>query len=299
MTDVEISRVIRRAARMIYRAVAAPVPFAAPLAAAALAVAPSGPAVAQAGAVPAWLKLPASDAGDRPNKAENLSVFVTATDAAGRSPTDPSFAGASRGGECRVFLAGALPVDNSQLYDRAFAHLNDVVRAAGGPKALMKTPERIPAAQIWGDANAPWRCIAGTIYNVQAAGYPTVGFEFAGVAGDGSPQAAHVAYLGLTAPVAKNPPKAVNRIVLTAQDKILWNGHEIAPVALRAQLEQAAKLVPQQQLEFAPEAEADAGYGLSAKVLGLINGSNVAVNFVDNDKYRAFGAASPAAASRP
>jgi hypothetical protein len=297
MTDVEISRVIRRAARMIYRAVAAPVPFAAPLAAAALAVAPSGPAVAQAGAVPAWLKLPASDAADPPNQAENLSVFVSATDTAGRSPTDPGFAGASRGGECRVFLAGALPVGNSQLFDRAFAHLNEVVKAAGGVKALMKTPERIPAAQIWGDANAPWRCIAGTIYNVQAAGYPTVGFEFAGVAGDGGPQAAHVAYLALLVPVAKSTPEAVNRIVLTAQDKILWNGQEIAPAALRAQLEQAAKLVPQAKLEFAPEAAA--GYGLSAKVLGLINGSNVAVNFVDNDKYRVFGTASPAAAPRP
>jgi len=297
MTDVEISRVIRRATRMIYRAVAAPVPFATPLAAAALAVALSGPAVAQTGAVPAWLKLPASDAGDPPNKAENLSVFVSATDSSGRSPTDPGFAGASRGGECRVFLAGSLPVGNSQLFDRAFAHLDQVVRAAGGVKALMKTPERIPAAQIWGDDNAPWRCIAGTIYNVQAAGYPTVGFEFAGDAAGGSPQTAHVAYLGLPVPVAKNPSEAVNRIVLTAQDKILWNGREIAPAALRAQLEQSAKLVPQPKLEFAPAA--DAGYGVSAKVLGLINSLNIAVNFVDNDKYRAFGAASPAAASRP
>jgi biopolymer transport protein ExbD len=161
----------------------------------------------------------------------------------------------------------------------------------------MKTPERIPAAEIWGDVNAPWRCIAGTIYHVQAAGYPTVGFEFAGGATVGSPQAARVAYLGLTAPVAKSTPEAVNRIVLTAQDKILWNGHEIAPAALRAQLEQAAKLVPQPKLEFAPEA--DAGYGLSAKVLGLIDSSNVAVNFVDNDKFREFGTASSAAVSRP
>jgi hypothetical protein len=297
MTDAQISRAIHSAARMIYRAVAAPVPFAAPLAAAALAVAPSGPALAQDGAVPAWLKLPASDAGDPPTKAENLSVFVSATDASGRSPTDPGFAGASRSGECRVFLAGTQPVGNAQLYERAFAHLNDVVRAAGGPQALMKTPERIPAAQIWGDANAPWRCIAGTIYHVQAAGYPTVGFEFAGGAAGRSSQAAHVAYLALMAPATKNPPAAVNRIALTAQDKILWNGHEIAPAALRTQLEQAAKLVPQAKLEFAPEA--DAGYGLSAKVLGLINSSNIAVNFVDNDKYRAFGAATPAAASQP
>ena len=297
MTDIGISRAIGGAARVLYRAIAAPVPFATPLVAAALAVAPSSPAVAQAGPVPAWLNLPASDASDPPNAAENLSVIVAATDAAGRSPGDPGFAGASRGGECRVFLAGALPVGNLELYDRAFAHLGEVVRAAGGVEQLTKTPEKIPAAHIWGDANAPWRCIAGTIYNVQAAGYPTVGFAFTGVAAGGSPQAAHMAYLALPVPVAKNPPDAVNRIVLTAQDKILWNGHEIAPAALRTQVEQAAKLVPQPKLEFAPEA--DAGYGLSAKVLGLINSSNVAVNFVDNEKYRVFGAASPAAASRP
>jgi hypothetical protein len=164
MTDVEISRAIGSAARVPYRAIAALAPFATTLAAAALAVVPSGPAGAQAGPVPAWLNLPASDAADPPNAAQNLSVIVTATDAAGRSPGDPGFAGASRGGQCRVFLAGAQPVGNAELYDRAFAHLGEVVRAAGGVGALTRTPERIPAAQIWGDANAPWRCIAGTIY---------------------------------------------------------------------------------------------------------------------------------------
>ena len=298
MTDVGIPRAIGGAARVSYRAIAAVVFFATPLAAAALAVAPSGPAVAQAGPVPAWLNLPASDAADPPNQAENLSVIVTTTDAAGRSPGDPGFAGASRGGECRIFLADVLPVGNLQLYDRAFAHLAEVVRTAGGAQALMRTPERIPAAHIWGDANAPWRCVAGTIYNVQAAGYPTVGFAFTGVPAGGTPQAAHVAHVGLAFPVAEDPSEAVNRIVLTAQDKILWNGREIAPAALRAMLEQVASLVPQPKLEFAPEA--DVGYGFSAMVLGLISGSDVAgVHFIDSEKYRAFAAASPAAASRP
>ena len=298
MTDVQISRVIGSAASVPDRAIAALVPFATTLAAAALAVAPSGPAVAQAGPVPAWLNLPASDAADPSNAAENLSVIVTATDAAGRNPGDPAFAGASRGGECRVFLAGALPVGNSELYDRAFAHLGEVVRAAGGVEALTKTPERIPAAHIWGDANAPWRCIAGTIYNVQVAGYPTVGFAFTGGAAGGSPRAAHMAYFGLPVPVAKDPPEAVNRIVLTAPDKILWNGHEIDPAALRATLEQAASREPQVKLEFAPEA--DVGYVFSAMVLGLISGSDAAeVHFIDSEKYREFATASPAAASRP
>jgi biopolymer transport protein ExbD len=40
----------------------------------------------------------------------------------------------------------------------------------------MANPETIPQVHIRGDVNAPWRCVAGAIYNVQAAGYPTVGF---------------------------------------------------------------------------------------------------------------------------
>ena len=40
----------------------------------------------------------------------------------------------------------------------------------------MENPETIPQVHIRGDQNAPWRCVAGAIYNVQAAGYPVVGF---------------------------------------------------------------------------------------------------------------------------
>ena len=37
-------------------------------------------------------------------------------------------------------------------------------------------PELVPQVHIRGDVNAPWRCVAGAIYNVQISGYPTVGF---------------------------------------------------------------------------------------------------------------------------
>ena len=40
----------------------------------------------------------------------------------------------------------------------------------------MADPELIPQVHIRADVNTPWRCVAGAIYNVQAAGYPTVGF---------------------------------------------------------------------------------------------------------------------------
>ena len=41
---------------------------------------------------------------------------------------------------------------------------------------IKNNPEKIPQVHIRGDINAPWRCIAGAIYNVQISGYPTVGF---------------------------------------------------------------------------------------------------------------------------
>src|SRR5690606_33701188 len=148
------------------------------------------------------------------------------------------------------------------------------------------TPERIPSAHILGDAAAPWRCIAGTIYNVQVAGYPTVGFASTG----GSPQAAHMAYFQLPVPVAKDSQEATNRIVLTAQDEILWNGQETTPAALRATLEQAASREPRPRLEFAPEA--GASYAFSAMVLGLISAADVAeMQFIDGENHREFAAA--------
>ena len=60
--------------------------------------------------------------------------------------------------------------------DQAFKRLDAIVKREGGPEALKANPEKVPQVHIRGDVNAPWRCIAGAIYNVQISGYPTVGF---------------------------------------------------------------------------------------------------------------------------
>ncbi|MGX7924991.1 ExbD/TolR family protein [Tsuneonella sp. HG094] len=122
------------------------------------------------------LKLPVMPSIESKDKVENLLLTVSTSDDAGLSAGDPGFAGASRNGECRVYFNNTTPVDSQELYDQAFERLDAIVQAAGGPEALMENPEDIPQVHIRGDVNAPWRCIAGTIYNVQAAGYPTVGF---------------------------------------------------------------------------------------------------------------------------
>ncbi|MGQ7830112.1 ExbD/TolR family protein [Altererythrobacter sp. Z27] len=122
------------------------------------------------------LEIPVMESIESKDKVENLLLTVSTTDAAGRSAGEPGFEGASRSGECRVYFNNITPVTSEQLYDQAFARLDAIVTRAGGPEAIMQNPDQIPQVHIRGDVNAPWRCVAGAIYNVQAAGYPTVGF---------------------------------------------------------------------------------------------------------------------------
>jgi biopolymer transport protein ExbD len=124
------------------------------------------------------LEIPIIETVESKDKVENLLLTVTTTDESGRSPStvDTAFSGSSRDGECRVFLNNVTPVTNEELYDEAFKRLDAIVQRAGGIEALIADPEQIPQVHIRADVNAPWRCVAGAIYNIQAAGYPTVGF---------------------------------------------------------------------------------------------------------------------------
>ena len=124
----------------------------------------------------AQLRIPILETRESQDKVENLQLTVSTTDAAGRSAGEPGYEGASRNGECRIYFNNIAPVTSEELYDRAFNRLDTIVQAAGGPEAIMQDPELIPQVHIRADREAPWRCVAGAIFNVQAAGYPTVGF---------------------------------------------------------------------------------------------------------------------------
>jgi biopolymer transport protein ExbD len=124
------------------------------------------------------LEIPIFKSQESENKVENLLLTVSTTDESGLEPgfTDTAYSGASRNGECRIYFNNTTPVDSTELYDRAFNRLDAIVKRAGGPEAMMADPELIPQVHIRADVNTPWRCVAGAIYNIQAAGYPTVGF---------------------------------------------------------------------------------------------------------------------------
>ena len=122
------------------------------------------------------LEIPVFESLESKDKVENLLLTVSTTDAGGRSAGEPGFTGASRSGECRVYFNNVTPVTSEELQKQAFDRLDAIVKRAGGAEQLMKNPDEIPQVHIRGDVNAPWKCVAGAIYNVQLSGYPIVGF---------------------------------------------------------------------------------------------------------------------------
>ena len=122
------------------------------------------------------LHIPIFPSQESKDKVENLLLTVSTTDSGGRSAGDPGFEGAQTGGACRVYFNGIIAVDSNELLKMAAKRLEVIIKKAGGIDAIRDNPELIPEVHIRGDQNAPWRCVAGAVANIQYAGYPTVGF---------------------------------------------------------------------------------------------------------------------------
>ena len=88
-----------------------------------------------------------------------------------------------------------------------------------------------------------------------------------------------------------------NKIVLSNNDEILWNGQAINDGQLVANLQQTLTFAVEPELQFEPEP--NASYDLSAQVLNIIKQSGVTkFGFVGNEKYRVFGSGGPADPTR-
>ena len=108
------------------------------------------------------------------------------------------------------------------------------------------------------------------------------------------PVATHAVNIDLPAP----NPNAVkplvdpikNKVTLTQDNKILWNGTEIDQGVLAANLKTSRQYAVEPELQFEPEAQA--GYDLTAKVLNVIKSSEVTkFGFVGNERYGSFSKA--------
>ncbi len=76
-------------------------------------------------------------------------------------------------GQCEVYWE-LTRVNSQELLDRATAALEAEITRLGGPAAV--TPDNLPEAHIRGDINTPYRCVGGTIFTMQRAGFARVGF---------------------------------------------------------------------------------------------------------------------------
>ena len=89
-------------------------------------------------------------------KPENVSLTVRAVD-----------------GNCEVYW-NLTKVSASDLLNRAVKKLEADIEKAGGVENM--NPDDLPEAHIRADIDTPYRCIGGTIFTMQRAGYPKVGF---------------------------------------------------------------------------------------------------------------------------
>lgn len=102
------------------------------------------------------LKLPDVRFDPTTTKPENVSLSVT---------TAPD-------GSCAVYW-NVSRVTHDELLSRAVDKLKAEIARQGGPGAAGL---ELPEAHIRGDVNTPYRCIGGTIYTMQMAGFAKVGF---------------------------------------------------------------------------------------------------------------------------
>ena len=101
------------------------------------------------------LELPKVQFEPTTTKPENVSLSVTAD-----------------GGRCEV-IRGMTPVTSRELVEKATEKLKKEIDKQGGINAAGL---ELPEVHIRGDVNTPYRCIGGTIFAMQMAGFVKVGF---------------------------------------------------------------------------------------------------------------------------
>jgi biopolymer transport protein ExbD len=112
------------------------------------------------------------------------------------------------------------------------------------------------------------------------------------------PVATHSTDIDLPVPDNRPPPPnlikpTVNKLTLTREGQILWNGTPQTGSQLVTDLKATLAMPVEPELQFQPDQ--DASYDLSAKVLNIIKGSKVTkFGFVGNEQFSEFDKAAGA-----
>ena len=108
------------------------------------------------------------------------------------------------------------------------------------------------------------------------------------------PVATHSVDIDLPTP-PDTPPDVIvepikNKLMITQDDQLLWNGNPISDGELVQLLQESTRMNPEPELQFEPEQLAS--YERSVNVLEIIKASGVTkFGFVGNERYRSFGKA--------
>ena len=105
------------------------------------------------------------------------------------------------------------------------------------------------------------------------------------------PVQTHAVKLDLPQDQPNQPPPPIdpvkNKVVVTAQGAILWNGQPVTPQQLRQYLEISQQMAPVPELHLQPEPEAR--YELVDEVLAITKRARVEkMGFVGNEAYMTF-----------
>jgi biopolymer transport protein ExbD len=77
------------------------------------------------------------------------------------------------GDSCEVYW-NLTRVTNQELLERGVKALEDQIKRVGGVENINE--ENMPEVHIRGDINTPYKCIGGTVFTMQRAGFQRVGF---------------------------------------------------------------------------------------------------------------------------
>ncbi|MEL7781833.1 biopolymer transporter ExbD [Citromicrobium bathyomarinum] len=103
------------------------------------------------------------------------------------------------------------------------------------------------------------------------------------------PLAAHAVEIDVGVGSEGTVDPVINKVVVTDGGAVLWNGEPVQQAELVGNLVASAKMAPEPELQFEPQA--NASYDLSARTLRTIEASPVTrFGFVGNEKYREFAA---------
>lgn len=101
------------------------------------------------------------------------------------------------------------------------------------------------------------------------------------------PIATHSLPIDLGTSRGDGPDPVLNRIQITPEGRILWNGGEVTKAGLTALLAQTRRMPIEPELQFEPDGQAR--YALAAEVTQIIHVSGVTkFGFVGNERYSDF-----------